>query len=62
MVKSVGNLEAVVEDIMALHRSLPPRPKRGGSGCSTLSDRECGRYTVHTFAEFVEASEASGCS
>ncbi|KAH9317251.1 hypothetical protein KI387_019020, partial [Taxus chinensis] len=26
MVKSVGNLEAAVEEIMALHRSLPPRP------------------------------------
>ncbi|KAH9293193.1 hypothetical protein KI387_041599, partial [Taxus chinensis] len=29
--------------------------QRRGSGCSALSDRECGCYTVHTFAEFVEA-------
>ncbi|KAH9329361.1 hypothetical protein KI387_001469, partial [Taxus chinensis] len=36
--------------------------QRGGSGCSALFDREYGRYTVHTFAEFVEAGEASGCA
>ncbi|KAH9321331.1 hypothetical protein KI387_015970 [Taxus chinensis] len=35
---------------------------RGGSGCSALSDRECGYYTVHMFVEFVEAGEASRCA